>query len=427
MNVRLTLLALLSVGAIHAQVIDPLTQPVTIVSRSGQFAIHGLPLNKPTINLTAPSDVIYARLDPALLSFAAENIKQALLSTLGLSDRWQGKISIALYPVTKDNEEVVIAAVRYADGWQYHLRVPEQVEKWRLTKVLVEALLLEIAHRNADERRLELPPWLIPGMAAHLIATAPSPLVVQSDTLTTRKQRMDNGLKELRETLRKSGGLTLDQLNWPDSRTDVTLYEASAHLFVHELLRKDNGMFLSSMLARLHDNLNWQTAFLRAFNFRSLREVDKWWTLNLVQFAGRETLSTWSPAEVRAHLDEILATPVQVRHDPNQLPMTIEAPLQQILEEWDFSRQGPILRQKLNRLEALRYRASGLAAELVRDYHRTLVEYIDRRTRVRNDKSRAAALAAADAIIRLNELDLKREVMVIAPPGTPVLSGPTKQ
>lgn len=428
-------LILLSTPQLDAQLPESITKPIIIVSRSGQFAIQGLPSpGGMSTNLKPPSDTSLARLDPALLSFAAENTKQALLATLGLADRWQGRITISLQPVSKaislqpvsnDNEEILIAAIHYSNGWQYQMQIPEQVDKARLTKALVEALLLEIAHRNSDERRLELPPWLVPGLAAYLAATAPAPLIVEPESLTTRKQRMDNGLKKTRETLRKSGGLSLDQLNWPDRYTDPVRYEASAHLFVTELLRKDGGMFLSAMLAKLHEHLNWQTAFLRAFNFRSLREVDKWWGLHLVQFAGRETRATWSPTEIRAHLDQILATPIEVRHDRDQLPMTIEVPLQQILEEWEFDRQAPILRQKLNRLEALGLRASGLASELVRDYHRALVEYLDRRSKlkVRSEKARPAMLAVADAIIRLNELDLRREVMVVAPPGTPVLSG----
>jgi hypothetical protein len=417
----------LSASQLDAQFPESITKPIVIVSRSGQFAIHGLPSpGGASTSLKPSSDTSSARLDPALLSFAAENTKQALLATLGLTDRWQGRITISLQPVSKDNEEILIAAVHYSNGWQYQMRIPEQVDKARLTKALVEALLLEIAHRNSDERRLELPPWLVPGLGAYLTATAPTPLIVEPESLTTRKQRMDSGLKQMRERLRKSGGLTLDQLNWPDSSTDPAQYEASAHLFVHELLRKDGGVFLSTMLARLPDHLNWQTAFLRAFNFRSLREVDKWWALQLVQFAGRETRGIWSPAEIRAHLDEILATPIEVRHDRDQLPMTVEAPLQQILEEWEFNRQAPILRQKLNRLEALGLRASGLTYELVRDYHRALAEYLDRRNRLRSEKSRAAMVAVADTIIRLNQLDLKREVMVAAPPGTPVLSGTPK-
>src|SRR6059036_3113699 len=106
MNLRLALLSalLLSAGHVRAQVLDP-SKPIVIFSRSGQFAIQGLPLNKPSLNLAPPSGVSYARLDPALLAFSAENIKQALLSTLGLTDRWQGRIRISLYPVSKDNEE----------------------------------------------------------------------------------------------------------------------------------------------------------------------------------------------------------------------------------------------------------------------------------------------------------------------------------
>jgi hypothetical protein len=415
MTLRLLLLNAVILSAGHAATGGfEVPTPITVRSRSGQFVVHGLSSTRPMLNLTPTSGVTYVRLDPTVLAVSGENVKQSLLSTLDLTDRWQGRIGISLRPVKEDNEEIVIASVRYTDGWQYRMQVPEQVDKARLTKALVEVLLLEIAQRNAGERRLELPPWLVAGLTARLTSTEPTPLIVQQETLTNRKHQREDALKHTRDVLRKSGGLSLDQLNWPDQRTDIAAYEASAHLFVHELLRQGGGVLLSEMLARLRDHLNWQTPFLKTYHFRSLRDADKWWTLHLVHFGGQESLVTWSLAEVGAQLEGVLITPVQVRLTANELPISTEVMLQQILQEWDWNRQSPLLRQKLVHLHALRPRAPSPLAELIDGYRQSLAVYIERREGLRAKPARSPLVKAlvTETIQRLNDLDVRRAMAV---------------
>jgi hypothetical protein len=415
MTLRLLLLNAVLLSANHAATRPgEAATPITVRSHSGQFVVNGLSSAKPMLNLTPTSGVTYVRLDPSVLAVSGENIKQSLLSTLYLTDRWQGRIGISLRPVTEDNEEIVIASVRYTDGWQYRMQVPEQVDKARLTKALVEVLLLEIAQRNAGERRLELPPWLVPGLTAHLAATEATPLIIEQETRTNRQRHMEDALKQTREVLRRSGGLSLDELNWPHQRTDRAAYEASAHLFVHELLRKAGGVPLSELLARLRDHLNWQTAFLKTYGFGSLRDADKWWTLHLVQFGGRENLVRWSPAEVGAQLEGVLITAVQVRLTPHELPIRTEVILQQVLQEWDWNRQSSLLRQKLIHLHALRARAASPLADVIDGYRQSLAVYIERRESLRAKPARSPVVKSlvSETVQRLNDLDVRRTVAV---------------
>ncbi|MCI0748197.1 MAG: hypothetical protein L0Y58_22560 [Verrucomicrobia subdivision 3 bacterium] len=400
-------------------------------SRSGQFAVRGLPFSKPLANLAPTSAVSYVRLDPMLLAVSAETVKQALLFALDLRDQWEGGILVTLHPVEKDGEEIVVASVRYADGWRYRMDIPELVDRRRLIDSIVEVLLLEMAHRGAGERRLELPPWLVPGLAAHLISNTPERLILEPASFTLKKTKFKEELAALREKLRAGAGITLDELNWPDSRTDPNAYEAAAHLFVRELLRREGGpRAFASMLSQLRNHLNWHIAFLRGFGFASLREADKWWTLSLMQFAGRDSLALWSPAEVRAQLESILATPVQVRHTTNQLPVTINVPLQRILQEWPLTEQPALLRQKLQHLEALRLRSPQPVVELVNEYHKILSDYLAARGRTSAGKAQAPAstkLLLTETIRKLDECDLRKDAMSLTPPGTPVLSNSVRK
>jgi len=395
---------------------------VTTLSRSGQFTVQGLPVSKSLPGLAPPSDATYARVDATLFCITAENIKQALLSVLETTDRWQSSITVSLYPVQRDGEEIVITSVRSPDGWNYRMRVPELMDKDRLTRALVEVLLLEMAQRTAGERRIELPPWLVPGLSAHLEANAAAPLIVEPETFTNRRRRLQESVNATRETLRTAGGLTLDDLNWPTERITPLAYEASAHLFVRELLRKGGGAPFNNMLARLRDHYNWQTAFLQAFGFQSLREVDKWWTLHLVQFAGRDSLSIWSTGEVNAQLMDLLNTTVHVRRATNELPVAMQVPLDRVLQEWDFAQQETVLRQKLVQLDALRLRSPTNFVGVVVGYQRQLSDYIGRRQRLARSARAPIVKSLVKATLqKLGELDVRREIAVGGASGTAAL------
>jgi hypothetical protein len=395
---------------------------VTAQSRSGQFTVQGLPGSKSLIGMAPSSEATYVRLDATLFSVTAENIKSALLSALETTDGWRSSVSVSLYPVSRDGEEIVIASVRSSDGWSYRMRVPELTDKRRVTRAIVEVLLLEMAQRNAGDRRIELPPWLAPGLAAHIEANADSPLVVEPETYTNRRRKVEESLRATRETLRASGGLTLDNLNWPSERVDPAAYEASAHVFVRELLRKESGAHFTGLLSRLREHYNWQTAFLQTFGFSSLREVDKWWTLHLVQFAGRDSLSIWSTGEVNAQLMDALNTTVHVRRATNELPVATQVPLDRVLQEWEFARQESVLRQKLVQLDALRLRAPTNLVGIVVGYQRHLSDYIARRQRIgRSANAPLVKSLVKDTLQKLGELDVRREIAVGGASGTAAL------
>src|SRR5258708_4981211 len=146
-------------------------EPRTFFSQSGQFIVRGFPVGAPLSSGVSTAAVTYARLDPALLAVSCERIKQALLGTLGMADGWRGTISILSHPVREDNEPIVVRAVRYADGWTYHLVIPEQVDKGRLIEALTQVLLQEIANRRPGPQAAELPPWLAVRLGGHRPAT----------------------------------------------------------------------------------------------------------------------------------------------------------------------------------------------------------------------------------------------------------------
>jgi hypothetical protein len=223
--------------------------------------------------------------------------------------------------------------------------------------------------------------------------------------------------------LRSHPTLSLNELNWPSdeqrSGTNAIVYQANAQLFVHELLRlKDGPACLARMLHLLPQYLNWQTAFLRAFepHFQHLLDVDKWWSLNVVHISSREMMFTWTREEAMIQLDEALIVPAQVRLRTNDLPMIAPITLQQVLSEWTFDRQNPILLQKIQILHNLRIRAPLELMGLVDHYRATLEAYLRQRQQngegpfspqpVSNDRA-----LAHEAIKRLNELDAKRQAL----------------
>ena len=432
MTSRLAIVLTFALGANQAMAASPGPladrRDVTVRSRSGQFMVQGLPFSRPMMNLSA-AGVAYVRLDPTVMAVTAENVKGAVLDALNMTDRWQSLVTLSLRPVFRDNEEIVIASVRHTDGWQFRMAVPEQVNKDRLLKALVEVVLLEIAQRNAGERRLELPPWLVPGLSAHLEANASSPLILEPETYTNRKRRVEDAVRTAREALRASGGLSLDDINWPREEINPAIYEVCSHLFVRELVRQGGGARISDMLSRLRDHYNWQTAFLQAFNFPSLRDVDKWWTLHLVQFAGRDSLSRWTAGEVETQLADILNTTVQVRRATNELPVTVQVPLDRLLAEWEFNRQEPVLRHKMRQLEVLRLRAPTNLVGIVFDYQQNLAVYLARRQRMGVHKPANAPIVKsliADILQKLSAVDVRREIAVGGAPGTAAVSSPAR-
>jgi hypothetical protein len=265
---------------------------------------------------------------------------------------------------------------------------------------------------------VDLPPWLAPGLAAHLQFIAGGTLIMEADTPIVRVIKHQDPAEWIQRRVAGQPILSFDELNWPTAEQlrepAGGYYACCAHLFVQQLLRqRDAPDSLRLFLRLLPRHLNWQTGFLKAFeaHFASLREIEKWWLLYLTTLGGRETGQNFSLKESWEKLDEILQTPVRLPATAtNQVEGRQVIPLQRLIAEWEPAAQKGLLREKINQLDGLRSRVSPPLRNLVRDYRETLAEYLERRGRALKHSSKqseieSARLAARSAIERLNILD----------------------
>ncbi len=377
----------------------------------------------------------YARLNPASLTMSCERIKQALLTELGAHDQWRGKIHLDLRQARSPDETILVAPTVFFGNWDYHVSLPDVLERPRVVMITVEMLLLEMANQDS-ERSAEIPAWLTQGLTRELMFSCDSDLVLErpeqsisSANMIEVNSKLDvswrraDPLKVAHEELRDVPPLTLDELSWPKpgqfEGQAGEIYRSCAQLFVHELLQfKDGRECLRAMVRELSQHLNWQLAFRDAFrsHFASQLEIDKWWALKLVEFTGRDLSQTW-PSDVSWwKLDEIVHPIAEVRTEAKNLPVRTEVSLQTIIREWDFARQAGVLHEREQQLQMLRTRVSQELVYLVDDYRRTLEGYLEKKDNVGFSLTgRKAALGsdknARKTLQELDALDNRREQM----------------
>jgi hypothetical protein len=323
-------------------------------------------------------------------------------------------------------EPVMVKAQFTPQGWFYQIQVPSEVEPARLNRALVAVLLQEMADRQAGARAAELPPWLARGLHEWLeIRYGASFRVVadagQRDSATVRVERRVDPLWAIRLRLGGREPLPLDELNWPPAllldEPPGGYYDQCAHLFVLSLLRLPGGpaclrRFLEEHAGR---NLNWQTGFLQAFalHFKNLRDVDKWWNVQITTLTGRDQANLYSVAESWRKLEEILACAVQVKGEGGQ-PQRQTVSLQTVIDQWEPGRQRLLLRQKIGQLQLLRARIAPPLLRLNEDYLRVLQNYLTRRERATFAADAQGMMAdnprtlARRTVAQLNQLDIVR-------------------
>lgn len=375
-------------------------------------------------NLETNAD--YIRLDPALVPVSCERIKQIVWRELGLSAPWEGRVFLSLYGTESADDPVLITSGKFRDGWQYWVRLPDLVNRHRYVRALVEVLLLETANRTATDHSAEIPFWLTQGLAQELMLSSEMEVILPPPrpagggfSLATRvvNARKENPLESVHKVLCASPPISFQQLSWPS--TDAldgpagAGYRNSAYFFVNELAQLPNGRAcLRNMLVLLPRHYNWQFAFLQAFRgyFQRPLDVEKWWTLHLEQFTGRELGETWSPDESWVKLDDMVRSAVQVRTSTNQMPLHAEVKLQTVLREWDRPHQEMALRNKLAELRMLRLRLAPELVPLADQYCRVLSDYLQTSDKGGFFLRRKAARrhAIEEAVRRLDELDARR-------------------
>jgi hypothetical protein len=405
----------------------------SVVSQSGQFLVQGPPEITPSPGyLNKPESTNYIRLNQARLAVLAERVKQAVLRELAANDQWRGRVVVNLYRAGDLGEPVFVKAQYMPGGWFYRVDIPSEIEPPRLVRLLVAVLMQEMADRTAGAQPAELPFWLERGLAAQVETLYASSFAVGFDSLmqdsaVVRIERKVDPMVIIRRRLQGEMPLDFDGLNWPKEQhfneNAGGYYETCAHLLVLSLLRLPEGpACLRRMVQeRAARNLNWQTSFLEAFgmHFKSLRDADKWWNLQVATFSGRDLAHTYSLEESWRKLEEILECPVIKRPASGKIERQVVS-LQAVIGQWEYARQKLVVQQKLGQLQMLRIRVSPQVLRLTEDYLDALQYYLNRR-RQSAFASDSKSLMTDDpktlarrAVARLNQLDILRSELKAA-------------
>jgi hypothetical protein len=401
-------------------------------SGSGQFYISTAPVLVPSvarIETSTNDDVVV--LTPGTLVSTCERVKTALLRELGLPDLWRGRIHLIINSAMPNNQPAAIVAKPFADGWQYQVELPAELERMKIVRSLVQVLLLEVANRQAGRRSAEVPLWLSEGLALQLARSSLPGVVVdppryQINNIAigwqTRQAIRRDPLQESRDRLMTHTALSLQklgELGAGELPEDLwRSYQASAQLLVSQLLVLPGGRAaLDEFIFRLAICLNWQTAFLDAFRFQFPRMLDaeKWWSVVLVHFTGLDPMQAWSPSVAWTKLDETLRPPVLVHAAQRDLPQRRRTSLQDLVRDWDYLPQRLVLQGVATQLKTVRMRMPPEYVGLLDAYRQTLEGYLSRRDRVGMARSPAGAPSlAADHLVfavltQLDELDQQRQ------------------
>jgi hypothetical protein len=356
----------------------------TFSSQSGQFIVHGtagrrLTPRPPTTNGTSIVEV-----EPQLIAVTAERTRQAFIRELELTDSFLDRIHIAVLNFAPPNQPIGIISQINTDGFVYRIGMPPRVPSVQVMKALIQTLLLEYANRGAG-RCAELPTWLVEGMTRQLLTRIVPASVFNSEPLTIERAGYDR-LGDSKTFLQTNIPLTIQEISFPDfakaTSAELTQFEASAHLLVHQLLQLPNGpKLMTRFIQSLPQTLNWQTTFFQVYreHFNSPLSFEKWWMLNWVAFKGRQERETWTVPVALERLEAILATPMEIRSDTNSLPAYQDAPLQSFLKVADFGVQKDLLSQKLQHLFFVSLNVPPAVLPVWSAYEQTIDSYLQKR------------------------------------------------
>ncbi len=357
------------------------TEFVTTHSLSKQFVVYG----PKTAPLQRGQRI---PLDPALLAVSCERIKQTLLSELGSASQGQlisqnhsaGKIYVVIHPNAR--QSMVITPIRQSRSFNYRIDLPNEIDPAHLIEAVTQATLLELVNRKSPENFTQIPRWLAQGLAAQVQSVSPETIILQRDLHVSGEIKRVNPMAKIRQDLQNYEPLTFEELSWPDElpRSRTGAFEACSHLFASELLNLKKGdACLREFLAELPKHLNWQVAFLSAYqpHFKTLVDVEKWWGLRIVNLTGRDAAQRWSREQSLERIDAALRVPVKV-HSTKTMPDRTELPFQEIISQWEPAQQKAALSKAVGQIHVLRPRVQPEFASLLDNYRVTLETYLQR-------------------------------------------------
>lgn len=406
----------------------------SIQSASGEFTVTAITGYSPLSHLPAiVTNSFFVRLEPTLLAVSAGRFKDALCHELDLPANAPlgGKIYLVVRPAHSLDDEIILTAQPFLREWNCRVELPDVLTQPRFARSLAAALLLTFANRDAavTHHSAEIPAWLADGFGRQILSENFAQIILSAPgqnlegVLQTRRGETQRGLDPLRETrlaLQNSPALTFAQLSWPDaaqlSGDDGGAYQASAQLFVSDLLALKNGPAkMRAMLQKFSTTENWQTAFFAAFseNFRRPLDVEKWWALRVVNFEARAPGPRWTAATSRDRMIELLSVPVELRASSNALPAHAEISLQETIRNFPAPERTALLQTKLRDLELARLRMATPFAQLIDGYCAALGDFLGEKKNNPSANSKYPVpmrrlASAVDTLKKLDALDARR-------------------
>ncbi len=408
---------------------------VSVISRSRQFIIHSPQVTTPSLSEVTPlSTNTVLTLQPDPLAVSCERIKAALLAELGRPDRWRGKIHVTIERRLAPTPFPTAVAVRYADGWQYALHLPREIEGRALVRGVVHAVLTEIANQHPGPGTAEIPIWLVEALTGQVLArVGPDPLarlnpvtgryavgVGQLQATLSERKPVDEQQALLR-VLQSRPLLTFEEISIPTpdklEPPGLVHYEACARLLFTSLRGLPAGpQCFASMLAQLPSHLNWQTAFLAGFNrhFSRMLDVEKWWALGAQRLRVDSRQLLLSPATGLLWLEDLLVVPADVQQTPGVARERRVVPLETVVVEWNPPLQTQILALRARQLRQLAPSLPPETQTLAIGYAETLQGFLEARARARSQPglrgmgNYQSANAVRAAAARLQALDTQR-------------------
>ena len=378
--------------SVRQQYVKPNGQPFR-ASMAGGWAFMIMP------SATQQADEAAQKIDPALLVASCERIKEAILRELRLLDRWRGQVDLNINSSLAEDAEPALRIDPVPMGFRYELYLPAFMKPRHLARTIVSVALLEMANRSATIESTQIPFWLVEGMMAQVQANDSTvllrPNLTTVSTMLFEDQKMPlllllsnrrliqspRFIAKLQQ-LRYRAPLTFQELSWPTKEQigggDEEFYQASAHLFLYQLLQMNDGrVSLCRFLELLPSHLNWQISFLEAYSsqFAQLRDVEKWWELARMGGAGYN-IAHWSTEESGRRFQETLEIPTLIRSTSAEMPDTGKASLQEVILRWDTANQTSALQKARTDLATLRLRLAPEFQPLVDRYCRVIEGFL---------------------------------------------------
>ena len=375
----------------------------TANSRSGQFVAYG-PMSPKRRGGILDANANTILIGPDHVVVAAERVRRAMLSRLGLPSLPGSRVKLRLEPVMSFDAAVRVVTGRHRNGFTYALTLPSEIEPDKFIRALVQVTLLDLANQKPQLRDTEIPLWLTVGFTQVLMAQPDLVLVLgqpeqggeeMSTEEVVKNVRRHDTLAGVRARLRGRRAFDFSEIampapahlrgeNWRD-------FQACSHLLVDRLLAiPAGGVRLRNMIAQLPDNLNWQTGFLKVYGdlFADMLVVEKWWAVTIVQLTGQNQYQNWTLREAVEKLENLLKLPAEVRLNAADSPLEAEITLQQAIRGWDFAVQKQTLGQKFNQLLIARLKMPRELVPFVNEYGRILQSYIATRQQVESFRPR---------------------------------------